>query len=741
MFLMGSLLWWIAGAGVVSIPLVIHLLHRQRTQTIQWGAMQFLLQTPVRFRRRRQIDHWLLLLLRTAALGLLVLLLARPLWNHLPAALGGGGSRARDVVIIIDHSLSAGRQSGDTTPFTQAVRSARQIVESLGPQDGVSIILAEHQPRALSAAPIAVSGADRLLSQLDSTPPGLTDASVPDALGLASEVLARGRNPNKLTILAMDNTRAGWAIDNASAWAGVRTTATGGRSVMWMKLPIDDAPADLSVQQVQVSPSVLGVQRPARITASIRNLGKAASPPCQATLSVAGRVVSKYEVPSIPAASAQDIGFDHGFDRAGATYAEVRVDSPDSLEANNAATLGIDVLAKLPVLLVDGSFTDAAALEHTAFLRAAMQPVIAAREADTLIQTRTVSVRDFDSEKLEGFPLVVLNDVSRISATSAERLADHARAGNAVWIILGSRCDGPLLAGDLARGQLFDLDRPELSSRATSGASPTLDIQAPNNPMVRLIATADRNPFSAGDLSRWWKVRVRDAGAQVVLATGEGDPLVVERSAGRNGGKIVVWTTSADRSWNNWPTLANFVPLVNETVYHLSAGALATAPRTVRAGEPLEWISGSGDMPTAGQVLSPDKSPHPVRLTLSNGKSVARYYQTQQPGLYELRFTTSNVAQPVYFGVGLSASELETATLSDQDMRWLEAHAEIGSADIISPGDAIGAGGSRGAGVELWPYLAGTLGVLLVSEAWMTWSMIRHQTAEASVAVPAAVSA
>src|SRR5687768_12297449 len=106
-FLMPSLL---IGVAAAAIPVVIHLLHRQRTRPVAWGAMQFLLESPIRFRRRRKVDHWLLLLARMALLGLLGFLLARPLlidgkYNPMSSDV------ATDIAVVLDHSLSTGRKA------------------------------------------------------------------------------------------------------------------------------------------------------------------------------------------------------------------------------------------------------------------------------------------------------------------------------------------------------------------------------------------------------------------------------------------------------------------------------------------------------------------------------------------------------------------------------------------------------------------------------------------------------
>src|SRR4051794_15344844 len=95
------------GLAAVSIPVFIHLLHRQRTTPIKWGAMQFLLESKLQQKRRKRVDHWLLLLLRMAAVALVVLALARPLlvqgkYNPL------GDGLATDIAVVVDRSLSSG---------------------------------------------------------------------------------------------------------------------------------------------------------------------------------------------------------------------------------------------------------------------------------------------------------------------------------------------------------------------------------------------------------------------------------------------------------------------------------------------------------------------------------------------------------------------------------------------------------------------------------------------------------
>ena len=78
-FLPGYAWFAIAGALAAAGPVVIHLLNRRRFRVVHWAAMDFLKEAV---RRNRRILEWrdlVLLLLRTLAVVLFGLALARPL--------------------------------------------------------------------------------------------------------------------------------------------------------------------------------------------------------------------------------------------------------------------------------------------------------------------------------------------------------------------------------------------------------------------------------------------------------------------------------------------------------------------------------------------------------------------------------------------------------------------------------------------------------------------------------------
>src|SRR5437764_879966 len=94
-------LGFLAGALAAAVPIVVHLLFRQRPRRVDLGTLRFLKIALRDDARRRKVRRWLLLALRVAGVLLLALLFARPYWARASASRDD-----REVVLLIDQSAS-----------------------------------------------------------------------------------------------------------------------------------------------------------------------------------------------------------------------------------------------------------------------------------------------------------------------------------------------------------------------------------------------------------------------------------------------------------------------------------------------------------------------------------------------------------------------------------------------------------------------------------------------------------
>src|SRR5487761_1736273 len=107
--------WYMAaGAAMVSSPIIIHLINRMRFKRIRWAAMEFLLKSQKRNRRRLIIEQMILLALRC----LLVLLAGFLLARFVGAKPTGQGATP---IVVIDDTPSMADQFVEKGPKTNSL--------------------------------------------------------------------------------------------------------------------------------------------------------------------------------------------------------------------------------------------------------------------------------------------------------------------------------------------------------------------------------------------------------------------------------------------------------------------------------------------------------------------------------------------------------------------------------------------------------------------------------------------
>ena len=728
MFLMPLLLLGLAG---ISIPVIIHLLHRQRTQPVQWGAMQFLRTSPLQMKRKKKVDHWLLMAIRILALALLAFLLARPRVTQSKFVPKGLADSPVDVAVVLDHSLSTGRSSSGQTVFDRAVGVTDKMLDQLKSSDTFSVVLAEHNAKPLNLQPIKKAdsaGINQLRQKLAETKQGMTDCSIPEAISAARRVLAGGRNTSKLILVISDQQRSNWHVKDDALWRaamGDRSQAAF-RDLSIHAFPIapDAEFSNVSVSGISVQPTVIGVNRPVQINATISNTGTKSMSGMTARLIVNGKEFDTKPVSSLAPKTSATLRFDieNGLAQSGSNWVKVAVNAVDDLQADNEAVAAVNVLQRIPVLVIDGQLSDAGNFKESQFLQAALQPQDA-----SLVQPKVVSISQATATRLDDYTVVVVNDVPMLPQSLRDRLADYARSGHGLWFILGPRTQRPLIQRDLVASNLLNATLRDMVNVSDNPSG--VEIKDASNPMVRVIAANERNALTGTMTRQWWGLKPTDDGTHVVLAANNGDPLVMERSFGASGGIITVWATGVDGAWNNWNLVPNFVPLVQETIYHLSESQLhGLENHGIEAGQPIEWAGPARPAVQSVQVTLPDNSGVTRAATFNNGRWLVTYPDTYLPGVYRLQFTPTDIA-PVYYGVNIDHTELDPATLDADDVTWLKNGNYLDpNLPTIGEGDLAGVIRRESQGRELWGYLGGALLLSLLIETFLTYRLIGSQT-------------
>ena len=101
--------WALLALPLISLPLIIHLINQRRFQTMNWGAMMFLLSARALSRGYSRLRHWLIMLMRMLAVAAIIMAVGRPLSRGWLAHAGGG----RPDTAVVIHDRSPSMQSQD----------------------------------------------------------------------------------------------------------------------------------------------------------------------------------------------------------------------------------------------------------------------------------------------------------------------------------------------------------------------------------------------------------------------------------------------------------------------------------------------------------------------------------------------------------------------------------------------------------------------------------------------------
>ncbi len=484
------------GLAAIAVPVLIHLIQRERKEVVHFPSLMFLRRIPYQSVQRRKIHNWLLLLLRCAAIGLLVLAFARPFLTQDPSRLVAASEGAREVVILLDHSASMGY--GDH--WERARAAARKVVSGLGGGDRATLVLfatgEEEALRATSnrAALDEAIGAAKVTS--DATRYG-------PALRYAQSLLSRSPLPRKEAVLISDFQKTGWTQHEEihlpeGATLTPISVVSPGTSNVWV------SKADFAREPFS------GAER-VSVTVLLTNRGASAVARLPVRLEIDGHDVETRSL-DLESNSSGSVTF------APVTIADanmrgvVRAGS-DQLPADNAFYFVLSPSRPVSVLVVDANGAPA---ESSLFLTTAL-----AQGRAPVFHTDVVALSRVTAASFERRSVVVLNDVAGVPDSTTALLKQFVEQGGGLFVVVAERTPWAASEAALLPGRLGAMvDRPVVQGRlgTVEYSHPVFEIfQQPRNgdSEVRAVlpipdAGAGRDRRGPGALRRW---RGRDGGA------------------------------------------------------------------------------------------------------------------------------------------------------------------------------------------------------------------------------------
>lgn len=683
---------FLAGLAAIAIPIIIHLTHRERKEAIPFPSLMFVRKVPYRTVRRQRIRHWLLFLMRVAAIVLVTAAFARP-WLENSTEAAASFAQTRELVVLLDrsHSMAYGDR------WSRAIDGARNALGNLGPDDRATLVTFSERAEAVTQP---TGDAAVLLAALDAVEVSAEVTRYGPALQLAREIVERTDLPSAEVLLISDLQKSGWDARNA-----VRLPAGTRLNIIDLS---DSEPSNLVVTGASMARARRNGREEITLSASVANLGPRPLSGVSAYLEIDGERVETQDIDLEPGGTAVVL-FQPAILPGRAVRGVIHA-GDDALPSDNEFHFVVAPEDPVRVLVVEPR---GAGANHSFFLERAL--AIGGRPGFEVTVRRITRLSEAD---LDGRSVIIFNDAPIPAGAVGRRLAELVSDGSGVLVLLGRRSPPgawPGNAPDLLPGAFGGpIDRA-----ATGGG--TLGYLDYDHPIFEVFRLPRSGDFSA---ARFYRYRRLEAGqaARTLARFDDGSAALLE--GGYGNGTVLVWASGVENFWNDLAIQPVFLPFTHQVVKHLAG--YREAESWFRVGQVVDL---SQNPALAGDVIDDEleliiESPSGDDRVLRPARD-SWFVRLEEPGFYRFRRLGAEAGEFVA-AANLDPSESDLTPLDIQELAGAlitqtDADDAVDEAIVLSAAE-------RERRQGLWWYLLAAACTLLMAETLLSNRAARAAT-------------
>lgn len=729
-FLDEALLGFLA---VAAIPIIIHLLNRRNFKIVDWAAIRFLLDSMQKNSRRLQLRDIILLILRTLAIVLVVLAIARPLLSTGSLWPGAGGA---NVVILLDNSMSMSIRRGADTRFDEAKRAAENLIATLPRGSQAAVIAFNTTSRTIARPSHDLSFVREAIVKARPTDGG---TNLPGALAKAAAML-QGMHSGGTIYLISDMQRNAFPTQHGaawSAWISLLAEIHAQHNVHLVAWKIGrHTPAIISIDRLALSDPLVHADSPISLIATVVNHGPIIARNVLVSLysgtgtgklsKVASTVIPRLDHVSQVAISTRVA-------TAGMERMEMRL-SPQPLPACGTRRMTISVMKHLRILLVDGGQAapqgPGPRTDGAMFIRAALAANdrstsdMMHKNGSSLIRIKTIRMEQLAGISLTNYQTVIFSDVARIPTRWAASLHSFVHRGGTMIIFVGPNVQpmnyqsvllkkaGLLPAALTKIAPLQLVGRDGLNLQIDNLSHPIFSFFKNQTYRTFLLQPVFKQAYGVDWSAVKKSTSMHQASSSPIEATQTADngiiarfsngmPAILTRRVGR--GTVVLFTTSAGKHWSNFPLCPAFVMVLRRTLLFAvqssepQLNGTVGIPMGVRVPSRFSTVEFAQYGPSGSKTVPP--------TAWANGRTMVMLSEAERAGFYSL----SHEPLSYTFAMNWPALEASVRTLSVAGLRAVFPGLTVQVVSGSSARSVVGNGG-----LVLWPvFLAMAVACLL----------------------------
>ena len=591
--------FFLIGSIVLAVPVLIHLVRRERSEVIPFSSLMFLLKVPKRTVRQQMLKNLLLMALRLLLIALLVGIFARPYLVQSATPDGGIFGQGRGFVMLLDNSYSM--RYG--TNFDRLKSEANSRIDAMGANDQMALI-AFNDSSVVLTTPISDKG--RLKAAVSTLEPSYAGTRYFEAFTVADRMMGELGAREKNLIVISDFQRVGW---NRSSRESVI-----GHDVKAEMVPITVAQsANVGIDNVGVDSTSFDRTYAGRVVARVRNYSrdKAAMVPVALFINDKEMARKTLTVPADESALAEFTRFDL---ELGSAKGKIRLMTTDPLDVDNEFLFTIDRRERLNVLIVDAGTRNQSLLLKTVFTAS----------DDVPFNVKVIPAQTATPDQMTGQDVLIVNDVPRLSEGLRARMVELRKTGQGQLVILGENAD---LKWWSAMDGFPVKATQRVDARDRSRPAILLTSYDKNHPIFKAFEASARFTLNSAQFFKYVELEL-NPGSSAIAKFENGAPALAESSGEARG--LMVFASTVDKSWNDLPLRPAFPLVIPEIARYLS-----------RYDSAKGWYALGEAIPVIGnleggvaRVVTPDGEQQSLG-ELKTGRQT--FYAPPVPGFHELR--------------------------------------------------------------------------------------------------------
>lgn len=607
--------WYLLGLLGLALPILIHLLTRRQQTRLKFSAVYLLQQAQKRSVRKSRPNKLLLLLLRCLAISFLCLALANPI-------LSSGGlenvltSRPAAHVFILDDSYSMSATSDQDTLFDRATATLTELIEKLPGNHSFSLVLASNPARIVQDW---TSDSGKALKWLKAAQPSHRTTSIGKAVTAAADLLNTAPQEDKRIFILTDMDQNGWDRDEFPT-----TFAEDSRTQIKI-IDFSGSQKGINralVQKVKLNQEFLTNRRVMRVQATIANLlPDRAIKQLPVTLFVNGKRRSEGTV-DLPARGEATHEFSFPLLNNDPVSGHIEIQE-DALTADNRRLFTYQPNRKIKVLVVDGDPRGVAHQHDSFYVEKALNP-FSSPMAD--IEPTVSTLSEFSQQDLKRYSVIILCNVRDMAIGFQQELEKFVLRGGALLIGLGDQVDPKYYNEKL--GLLLPVTLQSINQVRTQDKPFHLRAQPSDHPVLKVFTGNMLKEMARIPFTTLYSIEPRRGREfkEPMHFTNQ-FPAVIESDFGE--GKVILYVSSLDRDWNNFPIHPTFLPWIQRWVKYSAQGLENISRHDITVGASLVLE----EMEQSPLVVAPGGK---VSIARKNPQSPPVFEDTHRPGVYEL---------------------------------------------------------------------------------------------------------